>query len=148
MGYQIGTGNIIGLPEQNTADVARDLSATLSLNPNMASTSVFTPNQESILHDGEKGDEAMGLLYIALLRILMQDRRVSIPTNSTLGQEGKYKALELGALELSLNMTPTNNDRQYSLYGGKGRVKASFDDLKDNALNSGFNIRRFSQMQF
>lgn len=146
IGFQIGTGNIIGLPEQKLEDIADDLLAITHLSPDMASTSIFTPNKDSVLSGCPKGDVQMGLNYIALLRILLGEKRISIPTNSTLGRDGKYQALELGALELSLNMTPVSEGKKYSLYDGKDRLKAGMDELQVNIQSHGFTIKPFSEI--
>ncbi|MBI5221820.1 MAG: radical SAM protein [Candidatus Magasanikbacteria bacterium] len=146
IGFKIGTGNIIGLPGQEPKDIAHDLLATTHLSPDMASTSIFTPNKDSVLREYPKGNEQMGLNYIALLKILMGEKRISIPTNSTLGKDGKYQALELGALELSLNMTPGSEEKKYSLYDGRERVKVGLDELQGNIRKHGFTIKSFSEM--
>jgi len=147
IGYRIGSGNIIGLPGQGTLDVAHDLLSTINLETDMASTSVFVPNRESALGGYQAGDWQTGLNYIALLRILSGDRRVSIPTNSTLGETGKYKALEIGALELSLNMTPADKQNRYSLYGGRDRFRAGMAEIKGKAEAFGYQVESFSKMQ-
>jgi len=147
IGFQIGSGNIIGLPGQEFTDVAHDLFSMINLQTDMASTSVFVPNQESALKEHPGGDQQMGLNYIALLRILSGDRRISIPTNSTLGETGKHKALEIGALELSLNMTPTANQKRYSLYGGKDRFRAGIEEIEREVQTYGYKVKPFSQMQ-
>lgn len=147
IGYRIGSGNMIGLPGQDMLDVAHDLISTTNLKTELASTSVFVPNRESALWGFQPGDRQTGLNYIALLRILSGDRRVSIPTNSTLGETGKYKALEIGALELSLNMTPSDKQNRYSLYGGKDRFRAGMDEIKGKVEALGYKVESFSKMK-
>ena len=47
IGYQVGSGNIVGLPGQTVDDLVSDLYKIQDLEVDMASTSVFTPNAES-----------------------------------------------------------------------------------------------------
>ena len=144
IGYEVGTGNMIGLPGQGIEDVALDLLRTIEIQPSMASTSVFVPNKQSVLNDAGRGDAELGLVYLAVLRIMLGRRRVSMPTNSTFGPEGKYRALELGAVELSLNMTPNAHQHQYSLYEGRQRRKTEYHELAEKISTASFRLIPFS----
>lgn len=130
MGMQVGTGNIVGLPGQSLESIVDDLLLVQKLGVSMASTSVFIPNKESIFKNEKKGDSNIALNYIALLRCMNRNTNFSIPANSTFGQEGKKRALQYVANELSLNLTPEKYKNIYSIYEGKNRAKADLDSIK------------------
>lgn len=143
MGFDIGSGNIIGLPGQSIESIADDILLLRNLNVSMASTSVFMPNKESLLSNAKKGDVNTALNFLSLIRISMPDKNLSIPSNSTFGEEGKIKALKIASNELSLNITPSQFANQYSIYTGKDRVKdglvtisekISLADMKQSTL--------------
>lgn len=129
VGYKVGSGNIIGMPGQTIQSIAKDLFLLRELDVDMASTSVFTPNKESQLSDGKKGDAQVALNFLALLRTVLQNERLCISSNSTFGEEGKIQAIKIGANVLSLNLTPEEYKGNYSLYSGKDRYKADFETV-------------------
>lgn len=127
--FNVGTGNIIGLPNQTENDLFNDIKLINDLNPDMISTSVFTPNLESDYKFEKPGNTGMALNYLAIVRLLFPEKNCSIPTNSTFGSYGKSKALEIAANEISLNLTPIQHSKKYSLYSGKDRKKATIHDI-------------------
>lgn len=145
IGFQVGSGNIIGLPGQSEESIVNDFLKLNELKVNMSSTSVFMPNNESAFANEEKGDSSIALNFIALLRLFMK-RKVCIPSNSTLGTKGKRKALEIGSNVLSLNMTPQEYSGRYSIYTGKDRYKADIDVLREYVSSVGMELSSFSEM--
>ena len=141
IGYQVGSGNIVGLPGQTVDDLVSDLYKIQDLEVDMASTSVFTPNAESTYCNESPGSTNIALNYLALLRI-MNKRNISIPTNSTFGIYGKQKSLSIGANEVSLNLTPLRAANCYSIYTGKDRSKATLRETLAYIENA--NMRRAS----
>lgn len=129
IGYNIGTGNIIGLPYQDDNDLYHDLMLIKEIKPCFASTSVFVPNKNTKYESYEKGSINKTLNYIALMRIIL-DYPVIIPTNSSLEQD-KYTALLKGANLVSINLTPNSYRNKYMLYDMKR------NDIKEiNKLNN------------
>lgn len=146
IGFEVGSGNIIGLPGQTDASLVNDLHKLSELDVNMASTSVFMPNIESEYANEKKGNANTALNFIALLRLMMTNKRVCIPSNSTLGKEGKGKALEIASNVLSLNLTPEKYAGQYSIYTGKDRFKANFEQLNRYIDNAGMKLSTFQEV--
>ena len=145
VGFDVGSGNIIGLPGQTEESIVDDLIKLYELQTAMTSTSVFMPNSESEFADEEKGNADIALNFIALLRIFMK-KKVCIPSNSTLGVDGKRQALEIGANVLSLNITPAEYSGKYSIYTGKDRYKADMVKLEEYIDASGMKKAFFGEM--
>lgn len=137
IGFNVGSGNIIGLPGQSLESIAEDILLLKKMNVSMVSTSVFTPNKESKLSEEKKGDANIALNYLSLIRTVFPNKNLSIPSNSTLGADGKIKALEISANELSFNITPIEFSQKYSIYSGKDRVKDSMEIIRENIKKAG-----------
>lgn len=131
IGFYVGSGNIIGLPGQTIESIANDILLLKKLNVSMASTSVFIPNKESKLSEEKKGDAKLALNFISLIRSIMPNKNLSIPSNSTFGDDGKIEALKISANELSFNITPLQFSNRYSIYSGKDRRKDKMEVIHE-----------------
>jgi biotin synthase len=97
-GYQTGTGNIVGMPNQTPEDLVSDLLMLGRFKLAMSSTTVFIPGEKCAYCDEACGDLDITLNFLALIRILYPDRL--IPTTSSLEKvrtEGQYLGLMAGA---------------------------------------------------
>lgn len=130
IGYNIGTGNIVGLPFQNDFILAKDLKLLKKINPMHASTSRFISNCNAEYGKYKSGNIEKTLNYIAVMRLLLEDK-VIIPTNSSIGETGKYQALRMGANLLSINLTPDNIYMDYDIYNWETRKKINIMEYKD-----------------
>lgn len=130
-GAMVGSGNIIGLPNLSTYDICNDINLLCTLNLDMISTSVFVPNKESIYANAKRGDGAIALRFIAIINILMSNKRISIPTNSSYGTDNKIYAIKLGANVLSVNYTNEKFEKNYSIYDGSSRYRANLSNNKN-----------------
>lgn len=146
LGYQVGSGNIIGLPGQSLEDIANDLILVKKLNLDMASTSVFTPNKDSEFKTCLKGDSELALKYLAITNLLYFNKKISIPTNSTLGDENKCKALSIAGNMITLNLTSDKYKNMYSIYSGKDRIKSKMETVERFIKES--NKQRISFKEF
>jgi len=98
IGFEVGSGNIIGLPTQTLDDIVRDLLFIRTLKLTMVSTSVFIPGENSRYCNNSAGNVDLVLNYMALLRILYP--HMLIPSTSSLEtakQNGQYGGLQAGA---------------------------------------------------
>lgn len=140
IGYRVGTGNIVGLPGQNDDILVNDLMQMKSIAPKLASTSVFIPNEESQYKNEKKGSIQKTLNYISILRLIMEDK-VYIPTNSSLGKEGKIKALQAGANMISINITPPQYLYDYVIYSKTTRQEANMEYIREMIRGLNCNLK-------
>lgn len=129
LGFKIGTGIIVGLPNTNVMDLARDILVLKNINPDMASCSVFSPNQQSKYKDYAPGDPDVTLKFIALMRILLDKKKTLIPSSSSFGFEGQVKAINAGANILSVHFTPQIYSDKFSMYKSKDRINRKLDEI-------------------
>lgn len=120
LGYQIGSGVIIGLPEQTEKILAEDLLLCQELDIDMMGAGPFIPHQETPLKDSERGTVEMTLKFNALARLLMP--LIHIPATTALGTidvEGRQKALQAGANVVMPNVTDSSYREKYQIYPDK-----------------------------
>ncbi|MBZ9618256.1 biotin synthase BioB [Clostridium estertheticum] len=129
LGFKVGTGIIVGLPNTDIHDLCMDLILLKKLQPDMSSCSVFSPNLESIYKNKAPGDIYLTLKFIALMRLLLKEKKVMIPCSSSLGFEGQILALNAGANLISVHFTPEEFSNNFSMYKSKNRIKRSIESV-------------------
>jgi biotin synthase len=118
LGFDVGTGNIIGLPNQTITDIVNDLLFIRNFKLTMASTSVFIPGEESNYRNEPPGDLNMALNYMALMRIMYP--WLLIPSTSSLEKAkrgGQYSGLMAGANAITVHDgTPAELKKHFPIY--------------------------------
>jgi biotin synthase len=115
--YQIGAGNIIGLPGQTSHDLISDILLTRDLNVDMASFGPFVPHPDTPLAAAPQGDIQLSLHVVALARMLLGP--VHIPATTSLdavAPDGRERALRAGANVIMANLTPARYRHLYDIY--------------------------------
>lgn len=118
LGFQVGTGNIIGLPKQTIDDLVNDLIFTTKFKLSMVSATKFIPSKTSEFKDAKMGDINLTLNFIALLRILHPE--CLIPATSSLemkNKSGQLMGLLVGCNTLTIHDgTPKQYEKDYPIY--------------------------------
>ena len=118
IGYRIGTGNIVGLPEQTLDDVVNDILLTQRFELSMVSATVFIPNERSAFAGRRQGDLELALNAIALLRLL--NPRCLMPATSSLERAeegGQLRGLLAGCNTLTIHDgTPPERRADFPIY--------------------------------
>jgi biotin synthase len=121
LGFDLGTGNMIGLPNQTLEDIASDLIFMRHFQLKMASTSVFIPGEASKYRNKPKGDLNIALNYMALMRIMYP--QLLIPSTSCLEKVkkgGQYLGLMAGANAVTVHDgTPAELKKYFPIYSVK-----------------------------
>ncbi|MDD5771655.1 MAG: [FeFe] hydrogenase H-cluster radical SAM maturase HydE [Candidatus Omnitrophica bacterium] len=120
LGYQTGSGNIIGLPGQTPESIARDIIFFKRGDFDMIGIGPFIPHQSSSLAGRQKGDPLLSLKTVALTRIVTRDTH--IPATTALGsleRDYRMEGLKCGANVLMPNFTPRPFRDLYEIYPGK-----------------------------
>ena len=68
LGYEVGTGCLVGLPEQTTESLANDILFFKSINADMVGIGPFISNPNTPLKDEKNGDLYLALKVMALTR--------------------------------------------------------------------------------
>ena len=126
IGYQTGTGVMIGLPFQTMDDLAGDLLFMKDFNIDMCGMGPYiehadTPlikNTEQLMPLKERFD--LTLKMIAIIRIMMLDINIVAATAlQAIDAIGREKAVKIGANILMPNITPGKYRDSYKLYDNK-----------------------------
>ena len=126
IGYQVGTGVMIGLPFQTTADLANDLLFFQSFGIDMVGMGPYIEHSQTPLFKFRnqllplKGRFELSLKMIAILRILMKDINIAAATAlQAIDPLGREKGIKVGANIIMPNITPGFYRNDYSLYENK-----------------------------
>ena len=117
MGYQIGIGNIIGLPGQTASDLADDILLARDRDVDMAAFGPFVPHPGTPLADCPPGDIGTSLRVVAVARLLLGP--VHIPATTAfdaVAPDGRERALRAGANVIMANLTPLHYRNLYQIY--------------------------------
>ncbi len=121
LGYQVGSGNLVGLKGQTVASLAGDLEFFKRGGFDMISVSPFIPHSQTPLAGEPAGDLEMTVKMIALTRILCPTAHIPASTaiGSLHGRDERPRALAAGANVIMPNFTPGDVRRLYDIYPGK-----------------------------
>jgi biotin synthase len=137
IGYQTGTGVMIGLPYQTLDDLAGDLLYMKEFNIDMCGMGPYiehadTPlieHTQDLLPLKERFD--LTLKMIAIIRIMMKDINIVAATAlQAIDPIGREKAVKIGANILMPNITPGKYRDSYKLYDNKPCTDDSAEDCQ------------------
>jgi biotin synthase len=117
VGMRLGTGNIVGLPQQTIESIAADFLFARELQPDFVSAAPFIANEGTPLAAAPPGDLDLTLNLMALWRIVLP--RSLIPAVSALEKirpGGQARGLQAGANVLTINFTPEIYRCKYAIY--------------------------------
>lgn len=120
IGFETGTGNLVGLPGQSDESLAEDILFFKELDADMVGLGPFIPNPDTPLKEEKAGSFEKALKIMAITRLLMPD--INIPATTameTLNPNGRIIALQSGANVVMPNVNATEYRKQYKLYPGK-----------------------------
>ena len=114
IGFQTGSGNLIGLPNQTLDDIADDILLCKEYNCDMCSFSPFIPSPDTPFNKISQADLDLTLKTMAVARIVLKDVHIPATTAlSTLTEEGRKLGLTVGANVIMPNFTPDEHKEKY-----------------------------------
>lgn len=120
LGYEVGTGNLVGLPNQSVESIADDILFFKEIDADMVGLGPFIPNEDTPLGDYKVDNFTMSLKVMALVRLLLPDSNVPATTAmESLNRNGRIIALSSGANVVMPNITEGEYRKLYALYPGK-----------------------------
>lgn len=137
IGYQTGTGVMIGLPFQTLDDLACDLLFMKEFDIDMCGMGPYVEHADTPLieHSGNllplKERFDLTLKMIAIIRIMMKDINIVAATAlQAIDPVGREKAVKIGANILMPNITPGKYRDSYKLYDNKPCTDDSAEDCQ------------------
>ena len=145
IGYQVGSGFMVGSPYQKTEDLISDLRFLQELQPDMIGIGPFITHQDTPFREFTSGELTLCLRMVAILRHLFPE--VLLPATTALGTihpNGRELGLLAGANVVMPNLSPVGVREKYSLYDNKictGEEAAECRGCLENRVASaGFQI--------
>lgn len=120
IGYDVGTGFMVGSPYQTTDNLADDLLFIKELRPQMVGIGPFIPHHDTPFKEFKGDDGSLTLFMIGLLRLMLPS--ALLPSTTALGTIdplGREKGILSGANVVMPNLSPTNVRNKYLLYDNK-----------------------------
>ncbi len=127
LGYQTGTGVMIGLPNQTIEDLANDLVFFKENDVDMIGMGPFIAHHDTPLADSlgefenyKENQLELGLKMIAVARIYLKDVNIASTTAlQALNHTGREMGLKAGANIIMPNVSDTKYRERYQLYDNK-----------------------------
>ncbi|MCR4419288.1 MAG: [FeFe] hydrogenase H-cluster radical SAM maturase HydE [Clostridia bacterium] len=120
LGYQVGSGNMVGLPGQSLVSLAEDLLLLKELEVEMAGIGPFIPHPQTPLAGEAGGTPELTLKVLAVARLLLPTAH--LPATTALGTvhpQGRSLGLRFGANVIMPDITPAPYRYYYQIYPGK-----------------------------
>lgn len=120
IGYQVGSGFMVGSPFQTLDNLVSDLRFLQELEPDMIGIGPFLPHAQTPFADKEQGSLKRCLNLIAILRLMFP--YALIPATTALGTIhplGREMGLKAGANVVMPNLSPVRVRKLYELYDNK-----------------------------
>lgn len=131
LGYEVGSGSMVGLPGQTLESIADDILFFKEFGIDMAGIGPFIPHAQTPLAHATGRAFMLSLKTMALTRLLLPD--INIPATTameTLEPNGRVIALQSGANVVMPNVTTTEYRKKYELYPGKSGVNDTANDSR------------------
>ncbi|MEA2082206.1 MAG: [FeFe] hydrogenase H-cluster radical SAM maturase HydE [Elusimicrobiota bacterium] len=129
LGFQTGSGSMVGLPGQTLEDIAEDILLFKKMDIDMIGIGPFIPHGDTPLAGSSAGTADMVLKTLAITRIVTRNTHLPATTAlETIDPLGGQKALECGANVIMPNLTPQKYREDYQIYPGKICVFETADD--------------------
>ncbi len=120
IGYQVGTGIMVGSPYQTTEDIIADLRFMQELSPDMIGIGPYLTHKDTPFADKQNGSMELTLRLISILRLMFS--YALIPATTALGTIhplGRELGLKAGANVVMPNLSPVKNRKLYEIYDNK-----------------------------
>jgi len=120
IGYQVGSGFMVGSPFQTTECLIEDLRFLQRLRPDMIGIGPFIAHHATPFRDFANGQLRLTLRMIAILRLMFPN--ALIPSTTALGTidpSGREYGLRCGANVVMPNLSPVSVRKKYELYDNK-----------------------------
>ena len=120
IGYQVGSGFMVGAPYQTTEHLIDDIRFLQELQPDMIGIGPYITHEDTPFSSFESGNLSLTLRLIAILRLMFP--YALIPATTALGTihpQGRELGLKAGANVVMPNLSPVKVRKLYTLYDNK-----------------------------
>lgn len=120
IGYQVGSGFMVGSPYQTTENLVSDLRFLQKLSPDMIGIGPYINHADTPFANFENGSFELTLRLISVLRLMFPYALIPATTAlGTISPIGRELGLKAGANVVMPNLSPVSVRKLYSLYENK-----------------------------
>ena len=145
IGYQTGTGMMVGSPYQTTQTLIKDLRFIQDLQPQMVGMGPFIPHHDTPFKDEKAGTVELTLKLLSIVRLMLPS--VLLPATTALGTidgDGRIKGMNAGCNVVMPNLSPKDYRAKYLLYDNKiatgDEAAESLASLKKHMHAAGYEV--------
>jgi len=145
IGFQTGSGFMVGSPYQTIDNIISDLRFLQELEPDMIGIGPYITHKDTPFKDFESGNLYLTLRLVAILRLMFP--YALIPSTTALGTihpQGRQMGLKSGANVVMPNLSPRNVRKLYALYEDKiatdEEAAESVEKLKKTVKEAGYEV--------
>lgn len=132
LGYQVGAGFLVGLPNSNSETMAENLIFLKNLQPHMVGIGPLIIHNDTPLKNYMNGSVEDTMFFLSLTRLLLPKAMLPVTTAvNTLDKNGLEKGILSGGNVLMLNLSPPEVKEKYKLYENR-ETKSVYDLDKVN----------------
>lgn len=154
IGYQVGSGFMVGSPYQTVENIVSDIRFLQELAPDMIGIGPFIPHRNTPFGSFSSGSADLTIRLISILRLLFPNALIPATTSlATIAEENRKKALISGANVIMPNLTPLKVRKKYEIYNRKlssslesaqavESIKAMLADIGYRAVSSRGDVKR------
>lgn len=120
LGYQVGSGFMVGTPGQTIDCLVEDLLFLKELEPHMIGIGPFISHKDTPFKGEAFGSLEQTLILISILRLMFPYALIPATTSlGTIAPDGREKGILAGANVVMPNLSPVSVRKQYMLYDNK-----------------------------
>ena len=145
IGFQVGSGFMVGSPFQRPEHLAEDLLFLAELKPQMVGIGPFIPHHDTPFTGYPSGSVELTLFILGLLRLLLP--AALLPSTTALGTadpDGREKGLLAGANVIMPNLSPIEAQQKYVIYDNKicsgDDAATCLSNIEKRVTNTGYQI--------
>ena len=145
LGYQVGTGIMVGSPFQSLKSIVEDIQYLVDFQPHMIGIGPFIPQHDTPFAHFPAGSVDMTARLYAILRLAMPSALIpSTTAMASLSPDGRLRGILAGANVVMPNLSPEDNRKLYALYDNKAALGAEsaqgVKKLADELATIGYHI--------
>ncbi|MBU1099252.1 MAG: [FeFe] hydrogenase H-cluster radical SAM maturase HydE [Bacteroidetes bacterium] len=143
LGYEVGSGFMVGLPGSSLDDLANSILKISKLDLHMIGIGPFIAHPQTPFYNEINGDIDLSLRTLALVRIL--NPYANMPSTSALESASvgaRIKGMQVGCNVMMPSITPTRVKKLYNIYPGKNpkedSIKFAIENIKQMVKDAGY----------
>lgn len=120
IGFQTGTGIMVGSPGQTLDNIVRDIVFIENFKPQMVGLGPYIPQHDTPFADKPSGNLETTLMLLSIFRLMLPHALIPSTTAlATLTPDGRERGILAGANVVMPNLSPEDTRAKYALYDNK-----------------------------